>query len=193
MNHLTDAQLNEYLDQALDGDELRQVRSHLEGCPDCRERLDGLQAVFAHLAGLQDVQVSRDLRADILSRLPVNRAPLWTPSLAAQLGAVCGLLLWLSFQMTKWIQPFLAGLSSARVPTQYLPLQFPRFSDVLHLALAIPQFHLSLMPHPLSLSFPIPQLPSFPTPDLIWIGVSISILWLIGNYFLLWKQPEVDK
>ena len=38
----TDVQLSEFLDRTLDGDNLRNVREHLAGCPRCSEELAGL-------------------------------------------------------------------------------------------------------------------------------------------------------
>ncbi len=38
----TDVQLSEFLDRTLDGDNLRNVREHLAGCPRCSEELGGL-------------------------------------------------------------------------------------------------------------------------------------------------------
>ncbi len=60
MNHLSDFQLNEYLDHILDESTRCALELHLEACPDCSARLQELQLVSVHLANLHEAQLSHD-------------------------------------------------------------------------------------------------------------------------------------
>ena len=57
--HLTDEQLNEYLDNA--STERALIESHLDSCDECAARLSTLQALFMDLDSLPEVTLSRDL------------------------------------------------------------------------------------------------------------------------------------
>ena len=96
MNHISEFQLNEYLDHALPAEERSIVEPHIVSCDSCRARLDELLLVFNRLAELPDVQISHDLRPNILSRLPRIHNRLWTPFFAAQVGATLGIVIWLT-------------------------------------------------------------------------------------------------
>ena len=71
--HLTDEQLNEYLDNA--STERALIKTQLDSCDECAARLLALQALFADLDSLPEVALSRDLAARFRPR----------PSLAPQL------------------------------------------------------------------------------------------------------------
>ena len=79
MNHLSDSQLNEYLDGSLTEEARLAAGTHLESCADCRARLDELQFVFNCLSTLLEVQISHDLTPGILSQLPQKQSRVWTP------------------------------------------------------------------------------------------------------------------
>lgn len=52
MSHPSVELLSSYLDDHLRDSERQSVESHLDGCPKCRERLNGMTHVVHHLAGL---------------------------------------------------------------------------------------------------------------------------------------------
>jgi hypothetical protein len=98
-NHFSD-----YLDGECSREALRSVRYHLNGCVSCREELEAWQAVQAEIRALPRVQVpppaalklrvnmSRDLRTDLLERISVRLEnwlrPLLLPVSAGVLTAV---------------------------------------------------------------------------------------------------------
>ena len=194
MKHLTDTQLNEYLDHALGETTRGKFDSHLQTCADCKTRLDELIILFTSLEALPEVKLRRDLSPSILARLSPQQPRVRTPFFAAQVGAALGVLFWLSMQFTKFI------------PTDFSVLRFPQFS--------IPTFPLptphSLLPSLYSLfSNPYPLLtilhPSFSIPtfnlpasqlstfQVAFVSIGALALWVIGNVTLLQNCHETQK
>ncbi len=112
MNHLSDFQLNEYLDNILDPSTCRAAEAHLIDCDECRARLDEIQSVFSTLKSLPDVKLSQDLSTSIASRLPKRREPVLTPIFAAQLGAALGMALFIAIEIAQ----------SLRIPASQISL-----------------------------------------------------------------------
>jgi len=185
MNHLTDFQLNEYLDNTLDTSTRREVDAHLQTCEDCSAHLVELKDVFTILKTLPEVKLRRDLSSAILARLPQKQTRLWTSSLAAQLGAALGVFIWFSMQVANFIIPI---ISAFRFPQFTMPsFQFTvpdfQFSNLYSL-FSIPKFQLP------PFDFPTFQLSTF---NLAFIAISIFLLWLVGNLSLLHDRSGVQK
>ena len=88
--HLTDEQLNEYLDNAFT--ERAFIDSHLDSCDECAARLSALQALFTDLDSLPEVTLSRDLAARFRPRPSlVPQLPTWL-TLTATLQAAAALV-----------------------------------------------------------------------------------------------------
>lgn len=188
MNHLTDSQLNEYLDNLLDKSTRREADSHLRSCVDCRARLDELQNVFTALTGLPEAHLARDLSPNILSHLPQKQPRVWTPFFAAQIGAALGTFVWISTQIAKLIpiistfrfQEFRIPLFQLSIPNFQIPDSSSLFSiphslfTIDHPPFSIPTFHLSAF-------------------NLIFVAISVFVLWVIGNATLLRAPHEVQK
>ena len=66
MKHLTETQLNEYLDNAWKPPHRPACQAHLSDCADCRARLASLQTVFQALAALPEETPERDLTPSVL-------------------------------------------------------------------------------------------------------------------------------
>ncbi|MGA7194742.1 MAG: zf-HC2 domain-containing protein [Anaerolineales bacterium] len=183
MNHLSDFQLNEYLDNILDPSARRVVEAHLINCSECRARLEELQSVFSTLKSLTDVKLSQDLSIDIASRLPKRSEPTLTPIFAAQLGAALGALFFIIFELAPAVRLPPASAFQSLIP---------------EIRFAIPTFQLftleSLFPYSL---FSLPQLPTFHFPlssfQISVIAIFTLLLWLIGNTILLYDHSEVQK
>ncbi|MBI3177658.1 MAG: hypothetical protein HYZ35_06680, partial [Chloroflexi bacterium] len=112
--HLTDAQLNEFLDGLADAS----TRRHARTCTECRARLENLRVVFKALESLPDARLPQDLTASILARLPNRRlSAAWTWVFAAQLIG------------TLIIAASLA--SSFELPSSILAYQPPTFEALL--------------------------------------------------------------
>ena len=198
MNHLTDSQLNEYFDEALDTSARREIDSHLESCTECRARLEELQSVFSDLAELHEIKMPRDLTSSIMAHVPQKPSFRWNPFFAAQLGAVFGVLFWFSMQAAEFILPTLNKLEgldlSKLIPTFQLIIPAFQIPNLLFTIPHLPSplfnfsiFQLSNLQH---LNLPTFQLSTF---NLTFISTGIFILWLFGNLSLLRNRPGAKK
>ena len=70
--HLTEEQLNEYLDH--ESTDRAVIESHLDSCGECAARLSTLQNLFAELDSLPEQELTRDLAAPFMrtSSLPAQ-------------------------------------------------------------------------------------------------------------------------
>jgi anti-sigma factor RsiW len=171
MNHLTEPQLNEYLDGELDAPGRAAVDSHLAACRGCRLALSDLQAVASLLADLPDEPLRRDLTPSVLANLPQPRLALgWKLVLAAQAGFVVGIALLLFSNLLTWFQP-------QEWPT-----------------LVISQFAGIKFPIPNS-PFTIPHFPAFSLQPagVVFLAIAAFLLWGVGNAVLLRGRMEVRK
>lgn len=84
--HATAESLSLYLDAALPVAERRQVERHLEDCPACRQRLDGLRRVVAGLGRLPTAAPPEDLGARVAREIDLrDRRGRWSQLLGAGL------------------------------------------------------------------------------------------------------------
>ncbi len=92
--HLSEAQVNMYLDGALPEEEQVQVEAHLAGCARCRAEVAALRQLFA---ALEELAPQPDLVPAVLAQIGRRRSPLgWVGRLVPALQAVLslGLLVW---------------------------------------------------------------------------------------------------
>jgi hypothetical protein len=210
MNHISDSQLNEYLDHALPAGMVGKIDAHLESCDDCRARLHELQIVFNRLEDLPEVRIPHDLAPDIISRLPQKNTGLWTPVFAGQVGAALGIIFWLSSQAVRLIKlPVVPGFrfpqfSLSGVYSSLLTVDL--HSLTINFLFKIPQiqfltgFPIAGLPHQFTL-FHIPfwlnQVPEWHLPfsnySMAVIIISSLLLWLLGNAILLREPSELKK
>lgn len=74
MRHITQQQLNAYVDGALGEHEHREVGAHLESCDECRDALAELMSLVAELGGLpREGRPARDLWSGIAERTVERR------------------------------------------------------------------------------------------------------------------------
>src|SRR5258708_7421741 len=197
MNHLHETQLNEYLDNDLQPAARRAVDVHLQGCDECRANLNQLERLFLTLKNLPEIKLRHDLSDNILSKFSKRPAPLPTQTLAVQLGAVLGALVWLSMQLTRipvhlisnfrfdrLIPPYTAGFPDFRTLILHPPFTIAnlqaRVSDsaaskIKIPALRFPAIDFQLLLHHLNLS-------AF---NIAFIAISALMLWVFGNAFFL--------
>ena len=145
MNHLSDAQLNEYLDKALSPAARLRADEHLQSCHACRDRLEQVEFVFDALAGLVDARLSRDLAPAVMAKLAVRQPNAWRPDFAAQLGVVIGAMLYFGLKAVEMVR--LPAISIPSLPQPILAQ--------LRIALPDPRFFTLLV-----------QLPAIQSPDL---------------------------
>src|SRR5688572_20658308 len=92
--HLSDEQLNEYLDAAMTPEARTEAVRHFAVCADCAARLTAQQALFAQIESLTEKSLSRDLAGPVLQAL--------RHGYASQRGEV----------LPRWIR-LMAGLEAA--------------------------------------------------------------------------------
>ena len=169
--HLTDNQLNEYLDEATD--ERAQIELHLSSCDECAARLSTLQNLFAELESLPELALTRDLAAPFTlhSSLPAQ-LPRWLPLTVTLQAAIAVIALVVSAPFVIQLLPAIETPSLSNMFIQ-LQTQWTTWLDILS------QF----------------QMPTLPTVSLelsslyvITALVGVSIFWLVGNGLLLRNQ-----
>ncbi|MEJ2448944.1 MAG: zf-HC2 domain-containing protein [Anaerolineales bacterium] len=106
-SHLSEDQLQAYLDGVLDPGLEEQIQSHLAECTSCRGRLEDLENLSYRLESLPALELSRDLSSLVVSRLQEERSLTptltWTMiieslSIAAVLAALVPV-----FQRSGWL------------------------------------------------------------------------------------------
>ena len=187
MNHLTEEQLNEYLDSAVFDNS---ITRHLETCNDCSARLEELQRVFTALESLPEIQHPRDLTASILAQLPprlseiVSRS---TPTLKwlafAQTAAALAIFAWLASSLTPLFAPNI-------LPPEITNFQLPTLDSLLasivlflsSISIEAPDSSVIFQPSPFDLQ----------STTLLLFIASAAVLWLVGNGLLL-RSPARDR
>lgn len=172
--HLTDDQLNEYLDS--ETAERAQIESHLSSCNECAARLTALQNLFSEIESLPELALAGDIAARFTLRAsPSLPANLWRwLTLTATLQAVIALIALI------FSAPFIATLLPAT--------ETPSFTETLIQV----QIQWVAWLNVLS-TFQIPTLPQFPVVEvsslmLVLTLAGVSMLWLVGNGLLLRNQ-----
>jgi predicted anti-sigma-YlaC factor YlaD len=176
MEHLTETQLNEYLDNLMEATTLSQAKEHLAECADCRERLSSLQTIFQALEALPEELPVRDLTSSIIHALPTRRSlPIWQVAIAIQAGLGLGLLLLLFPLLAGYLTNMMVGLTGQFVVPEV------KFPNPIDLHFSLPVFHL---PHA---SIPVLPIPVTPANFSIWLilGIAASLLFIIGNLSLV--------
>ena len=172
--HLTDEQLNEYLDNA--STERVLIETHLDSCDECAARLSTLQALFADLDSLPEMELSRDIAARFAPR------PSLTPSLPR----------WLTLTATLQAAAALVALIVA-IPffSIMIPqIETPSFTTWLF---EIQSLWTSWLDALSNYQLPITQFPNLPAYPVelstLFIALAIvSIFWIFGNGLLLRNQ-----
>ena len=169
--HLTDDELNEYLDN--ESMDRAHIESHISSCDECAVRLSMLQNLFAELDSLSEVELTRSLAAPFTLR----------PSLPAQLPR------WLPLTVTlQAVIAVVALVLAAPFVIQLLPaVEMPSLGNVF---IQLQTQWISLL-HILS-QFQMPTIPTFSfelsSIYLVSTVAVVSMLWLVGNGLLLRNQ-----
>jgi hypothetical protein len=184
MEHLTEEQLNEYLDNCLEAPELARIKSHLSDCPDCRGRLASLQAIFQALAALPEETPGHELASSVLKALPNGSFSLgWRLAFAVQAGLSLGFLL-LFF-------PFLVARIAGMVPGWNIPMVMPevKFPNPTDFHFSLPVVSLPSPPYPFNLAPPVTVTHANFS---IWLllGIATVLLFLVGNISLIFHNTS---
>lgn len=170
--HLTDEQLNEYLDNEIA--DRAHIESHLASCGECAARLTALQSLFAELDSLPEATLSTNLAARFSSQGQLTpQLPRWL-TLTATLQAVLALIALIL------AAPFVMNLLPAVETPSFTEVLIHLQSQWLTLFNAFTNYQLPSMP-----SLPPLQIPTL---TLSLVLAFASLLWLVGNGLLLRKQ-----
>jgi len=179
--HLTDEQLNEYLDnETMEG---ALIEAHLSSCGECVARLTALQALFEEIESLPELELTHSLAArfTLTSKL-FPQFPRWL-TLTAILQAAFAVI------TIIFSAPYVA--SSIEPYSQLFAL--PTLTDVwLDIQLGFTAWIQSLG----SISLPeIPSnvftLPSEITPGILALSVmGMFVIWMFGNWWLLRRKTN---
>ena len=184
--HLTDEQLNEYLDD--ETTERAQIELHLAECADCAARLAALQALFAEIESLPDINLSRPLAPHFTFRFDQARfkhstsLPRWL-TLTATLQAVVAIII------IVFTAPILRQFFTPILRTYSLP----SLSDVVvalevNLVMWIQAIQALQFPAIPAGIFILPE--GFSTGLLAGGMIGIFLVWVVGNWWLLRKRPN---
>jgi hypothetical protein len=176
--HLTDEQLNEYLDHEIE--EHAQVELHLSSCADCAARLAALQTLFAEIESLPEVTLSRSLASPVTRRVS-GRASLPRSlrlTVILQAAAAVIVILFAAPFVEGWVSPYFSNIQAPSITNAFLQLQsqWMIWLDMLS------QFRMPVMP-----AIPALELSSL---ALIFAVIGVSLLWLVGNRLLLRNQMK---
>ena len=169
--HLTNDQLNEYLDEATH--ERAQIESHLDSCDECAARLSTLQNLFAELDSLPELELTRNLAAPFTLRpsLPAPLPKFLTLTVSLQ-AAVALTAIIIAMPFIVQLIPVLEISSLSNVFIQ-LQTQWTTWLDMLS------QVQFPTLP---TFTFEISSI------YLMSALVGVFMLWLVGNGLLLRNQ-----
>lgn len=169
--HLTDEQLNEYLDET--ANERAQIEVHLSACDECAARLTTLQNLFNEIESLPELALTRDLAAPFIqtSSLPA-RLPAWLP-LTMALQAAAALIVFIA--AAPFVIRLIPDIETPSLSTVLIQFQ-TQWTDWLD---RLSQFHMPSLP---AFSLELSSL------YLMSALAVVSMLWLVGNGLLLRNQ-----
>ena len=171
--HLTDDQLNEYLDEAIT--ERAFIESHLDSCHECTARLSTLQNLFTELDSLPELELTKSLAAPFTLR----------PSLPAQLPKFLTLtaILQTAFAIIAAViaVPFMASLFPVIEMPSFTTIFANLQSQWVFLLDQLSTFHFQ----PVTFNLPVYEMSS-----LLFTLAAMSILWILGNGLLLRNQMK---
>jgi anti-sigma factor RsiW len=178
--HLSDEQLNEYLDGALTPEARTEAVKHFAVCADCATRLTAQQALFAQIESLPEEALSRDLAGSLVRALRHGFAsqrgeilPRWV-RLTTGLQAVLAILaLALAAPLlNEYVGPWVAEYklpSLTRLLVQMQTQWALWLASVSEFALPpVPDFELDISSLALTVT-----------------AISAFLIWLVGNGLLL--------
>ena len=178
--HLTDDQLNEYLDN--ESAERAQIEMHLSTCDECAARLAGLKTLFAEIESLPQLELTHSFAARFTPTPSLQpQLPTWL-TLTATLQAVIGLIALI----------LAAPFVSNRLPAIEMPSYTTIFAQIeAQLSGWVALFVTLRLNSGQAFQLPsLPQIPAFEVSSLVLTLTlaSVSALWLLGNGLLLRKQ-----
>ena len=185
MNHPTETQLNEYIDNVLEAATQARISVHLTTCADCRGRLASLETVFQALGALPEEKLMRDLTPAVLHALPGSFFGLiGRLALTIQVGVSLGVLLIFAPRVTDRVAGIVLRLADMITRPE---INWPTPVEVYS--------HLPIirLPHPPELTLPI-AITHATLPIWFILGIAAVLLLVVGNFSLIFHStPEAPK
>src|SRR5574341_455842 len=116
-DHVTDEQLNEYLDNETTSAVRARIETHVSACAECAARLTALQTLFAEIESLPELDLSKPLAALFTrpSSPPVAQLPRWlTLTLTLPVVAAFIAIVFILPLVTQYLGPVIRVVS---IPT----------------------------------------------------------------------------
>lgn len=183
-DHVTDMQLNEYLDNESAPAGRAEIELHLSSCDECAARLTVLKSLFAEIESLPDLELTPNIAARFIPTrsLPAPQLSPWL-TLTATLQAALALIALIAATpvVSRYLTPYL----------QTYPI--PSLND---LAFKLQMNILMWIQTIQSIQFPtaptgIFTLPKEFSPGIVSASViGLFLIWIIGNWWLLRKRPN---
>ncbi len=176
--HLTNEQINEYLDNEIA--DRAHIESHLDSCGECAARLIALQTLFAELDSLPEVELTHSLASRItLHATSSPQLPRWL-TLTATLQTALALIALIV------AAPFVMNLLPAIEMPSFTEFLIQLQSQWITLFTTITNYRVASLWDQLP-AFSLPPL-QIPTLTLSLALAFASLLWLVGNGLLLRRQ-----
>lgn len=179
MNHLTDKQLNEYLDN--ESVERVQIEAHLSACDECAARLTALQDLFVEIESLPELELSKPIAARFIPTPNlIPQLPRWL-TLTAILQVVAALVA-ISLvvpYVTSLLAPYSQQYAMPSLTEVWLDLQLNFVTWIQSLgSVSWPEISMDVFALPVEIA-----------PDILMVGmIGISLIWAFGNWWLLHKK-----
>lgn len=176
-NHLTDRQLNEYLDNESEPGEREMIDLHLSLCIECTARLAKLQALFNEIASLPDLALSKPLAVQFAPDPGLTpQLPRWL-TLTATLQAVFAIIaITIAAPLVITLLP---AIETPSLTDMWIPIQ----SQWLTWLDTLSQFQIPQLPE-LSMSIEISSALTFSA------LAGLFMFWIVGNGLLLRNQTK---
>ena len=200
MSHLTEEQLNLYLDDELSTVERAAVEAHLAGCDACRAELASLQALFTALDALQPEALTADLTPVVLRGVAAERQrAVWRRRFSWLVPALQGAAIILLFVFGWSALAARYGELTQRIPAEALYVIWANAlaregalwaATVARWQMWWAEAVADVLGLPASLGQSTSHWPQLPglgltAPQSIAISLAAALMWLVGNSILL--------
>ena len=184
IDHLTDVQLNEYLDNETPPDGRALIESHLVGCTDCTARLLALQALFNEIESLPELELTHSFAVRFMSQssLPAPQFPRWLTLTVTLQAAVALIAMSLTVPIiSQYLTPYLQSIPIPSLKDVAIELQ-------MHFVMWIQSIQSFQFPTVPTGTFTLPIKVSTGILSAVMIG--LFLLWLVGNWWLIRRRPN---
>ena len=118
MSHISDADLQAYLDDEVVEAQRGSISDHLADCATCRVRLERFEKLYSRIESIQDGSIGIDLAPAVIARLsprrPISRRGRWllAAELALGVATMAAALGWINPSPPPWIDGLALSLQA---------------------------------------------------------------------------------